>query len=435
MPHMFLSYASPDSRNQTLETCPLSSPHRPSQRRKSSATPHLFLPYAGRKSSVEFENNCKAYMQEQDLPEFHATVVAKAMCIASAETAGGKGFDATLRHSLHASFFSKAIRGQHETLPEVSDDDTPDLLSEPDESSSWETDFLKDQVKRQQEELEFLRSALRHLVSLPVQQENAPQVQHESRNPLEVYETTTRQNRDIVGRLPSIIEFPARDEVDDDDSEQMSELQSPSVIVLGNPSSNLKLLRQNTPKAENSDPTNAITTLALQNKLALLKQNDPHRPSPPVCIPASTIDFSKDQVSGNAGYMKSMQLVVETRTKQKQKSYTYTDMVKGEILDGRARGLNFRLYFEQRGVYVEGLYSGTIKNGLPHGIGVLRFNNRDLYMGSFAEGKMHGEGTLLSRCDSRLATFRGTFRNNEFVEQSATAKPLSSNESASAGAA
>ena len=74
------------------------------------------------------------------------------------------------------------------------------------------------------------------------------------------------------------------------------------------------------------------------------------------------------------------------------------------------------------------------KNGKPHGTGVLRFDNRDVYIGQFSDGVLEGEGTLLSRCNNRLVTLRGSFRNNEFVEKSP--KPLSSNKSStSAGAA
>lgn len=373
-------------------------------------------------------------MQERGIEAIHAAVIAKVMSIASAETSRGEGMNTTLRHSLHASFFRKSLMDNHETLLEVNDDDTPDLLEEADGSSSWEIDFLKDQVKRQQEELEFLRSAVRHLVTVPLQGGNCPQMQRESRNPLPVHEADEKQNRVVAGRLPSIIEIHTN-EPGDDSSIQMSELQSPSVIVLGNPSSNLSLLRQSTKTESIHNRSNAITSMALQSKFAMLKDNDQQQPSPRVHVPTLSVDISKERVSGIASCIRSMQLVAESRMKQKQNCYSYTDMVKGEILDGRARGLKFQLYFEQRGVYVEGLYSGTIKNSAPHGMGVLRFNNRDLYIGNFIEGKMHGEGTLLSRCDSRLTTFRGTFRNNEFVAQSVVTKVVSSNESTSAGAA
>ena len=127
--------------------------------------------------------------------------------------------------------------------------------------------------------------------------------------------------------------------------------------------------------------------------------------------------------------METIQLVVTTTsTKQNRRTYTYTDMVKGEVQEGRARGVKYQLHFEKKGVFVEGEYSGTIKGGLPHGSGVLRFANRDLYIGEFSGGRMHGEGSLLSRSNGNLLTFRGIFKNNEFVEPVATAKRVPDNE-------
>eukprot|EP00980_Cylindrotheca_fusiformis_P007105 scaffold1489_cov194-Cylindrotheca_fusiformis.AAC.15 len=376
-------------------------------------------------------------IEEQGIPEYNASLVAKAICIASAATPISEQRNTAYRHSLHASFFKKSLNGQADKLPEVVEDEgTPDLLAEAEDTKSWEKDFLKDQLKRQNEELEFLRAALRHLVVPPAQQEKSLKKEEESdpRNPVEEQEAIEPPTRGIISRLPSTIEIHQTPQADDDQSEQMSELQSPSVIVLRHPSKNSSINRRNTPQWV-PDLPNPITSLALEKKFELLEQNFPQRPLPPVCLQTSFVDSSKESVSGNASYMKSVQLVVELRRKQNQTSYTFTDMKKGEVLDGRARSLKFQLYFEQRGVYVEGLYSGAIRKGLPHGMGVLRFNNRDLYIGSFEDGKMHGEGTLLSRCDSGLASFRGTFKNNEFVEKSAVAKPVSSIESASAVAA
>jgi len=393
--------------------------------------------------------------------------VAKAMYIASEETAKGQRAGAKLRQSLHASIFKKVLKRQNDTLVEVDDDGTPDLLSEPDQSSTWEIDFLKDQMKRQQDELEFLRAAMRNLISSmadndddndrgidqpiqPIQRSQPVQPVHpsekESRNPMNVVQPLGIQDRDLMEKLPmletpglqdndllemlptatkfpSVIEIPMNFDVTDDHSEQMSELQSPSVIVLGNLKSKIKALRKDMPIAEiKSAPVPPVSALALQNKLDALQKSESKAS---YRITASVIDISNEECKEGEDNRESIQLVVATKNEKNQRNYTYTDMVKGEVQQGRARGVKHQLHFKNKGVYVEGQYSGTMKGGLPHGSGVLRFANRDLYIGEFSEGRMHGEGSLLSRANGKLLTFRGFFSNNEFVEPVATAMPVS----------
>jgi hypothetical protein len=41
------------------------------------------------------------------------------------------------------------------------------------------------------------------------------------------------------------------------------------------------------------------------------------------------------------------------------------------------------------------------------GPGVLHFHNRDLYIGDFTNGTMHGEGVLFCRKQARLTVLRG----------------------------
>lgn len=406
------------------------------RRNSSNSTPHLFLAYAGRESANRFEKRCLSLMQGEPLSDAQMISVAEALNKASDGTAKGKRSNTKLRHSLHISIFKKVLCSQHDSFAEEGDNGaTPGLLLEPEESSTWETEFLKDQVKRQQEELQFLRLALRHLISsIGEDQEPIQRTEKESRNPVNALQAPAVQDRDIleqqglpaIAKLPSIIEIPIDN--GDDHSEQISELQSPSVIVLRNLSNKLKEVGNSAPLAEISPeliPT--VSAYTLHNKLAVLqKTSAPRRPSYPMCIPASVIDLTNnEQCKKETDRTESMQLVVASRAEQNQRTYTFTDMVKGEVQEGRARGLTYRLHFEKRGVFVEGLYSGTIKGGLPHGTGVLRFANRDLYIGQFSEGNMHGEGSLLSRSKSKLCTFRGIFKNNEFVEPIATAKRIS----------
>lgn len=439
--HMFLSYVNTDSPSRgPLETGSFSNVMTPSDgQRDNNATAHVFLSYAANSSNrnglnrksfswgdsmEEFELQCKNYIQiENNLTSVNAASVAKALRLASLEAGKGTLNNDTYRNSLHATFLDKALKNEHESFPTVDDDETPDLLAEDEgeTSKSWEMNFLKDQVQRQQEEITFLRCALRQLVS------SMSPVQKEEKKPSQAEEKISEPLIDlddlpvVSGRLPSIIEIPSNDDSRDDVSESMSELQSPSVIVLKNRTNKSR-------KKEKSKASNSVTSLTLVNR------NVSQEPTFPIAIPNPINEMAKHMVSSGAeNYMKCMQVIYETRVTHR---ITYTDMAKGEVQENRARGMKFQLFFEKRGVTAQGLYSGTLKDGKPHGTGVLRFDNRDVYMGQFSEGSLDGQGTLLSRCNKRLVTLRGSFRNNEFVEQSSSTQPLSSEKSAtSAGAA
>jgi hypothetical protein len=43
---------------------------------------------------------------------------------------------------------------------------------------------------------------------------------------------------------------------------------------------------------------------------------------------------------------------------------------------------------------VDGLYTGEIENGIPHGQGTYTFPNGEKYVGKFHDGKRHGQGTF-----------------------------------------
>ena len=59
----------------------------------------------------------------------------------------------------------------------------------------------------------------------------------------------------------------------------------------------------------------------------------------------------------------------------------------------------------------KGCYSGPIERGLPSGIGVIRFESGDLYMGELEKGEMHGRGTLVFEKQMLI----GEFEHNLFV--------------------
>jgi hypothetical protein len=66
---------------------------------------------------------------------------------------------------------------------------------------------------------------------------------------------------------------------------------------------------------------------------------------------------------------------------------------------------------------LEAMYTGSLKEGLPHGTGTFRFKNGDTYLGEVVAGKMHGKGTLYHRAKD-LGTSRGIFEDNMFIDTS-----------------
>lgn len=59
--------------------------------------------------------------------------------------------------------------------------------------------------------------------------------------------------------------------------------------------------------------------------------------------------------------------------------------------------------------YVDGVYTGTLKNGIPDGVGVYRGPKCGDYIGQWKNGAMRGDGIFLF-CDG--STFAGKFENN-----------------------
>jgi hypothetical protein len=287
--------------------------------------------------------------------------------------------------------------------------DLADLVDHEKDSMSSQQQSLKNQLLRQQEEIDFLRCALKQLIE-PLRQENL-QVHQSDNTP-----SNHNQNQNKHDGIPYKIEFlQRRQDIADDVSEPISQM-TPSVD-LHNPKSNLQMVIQPIPLAleMNGDfcyPSTNNSILQMPNYLP--------------CIP--TLDTPKIPSTASESYMETMQLVYSFRTESRQP--TYTGMAKGQIEAGRARGLKFQLHFKNWGVTVKGRYNGTLKDGLPHGPGVLRFENRDLYIGEFFNGALQGEGTLFCRKDSKLVTLRGEFNQNEYI-----GKQSSSDDATSAGAA
>jgi hypothetical protein len=405
------------------------------RRRRSSATPHLFLPYVGNNSDTalgsnshgqdhleemqrysgwgdsleDFEIQCMGYMKStHKLPPNQAAYVATALRKAANEATELN--DLNHQYSFYASILDRSLsRKEHNTIPDTLADDSMDLTDLADhekDSMSSQQHSLKNHLLRQQEEINFLRCALKQLIE-PLRQDSL-QV-HQSDN------TLSNQNQNKDDGIPYKIEFLQRQDIADDISEPVSQLTLSE--DLHNPKSNLQMVIQPIPL-----PLETNRTLCYPSTNKSILQMPNYLP----CIP--TLDTPKIPYTASEGYVETMQLVYSFRTESRQS--TYTDMVKGQTQAGRARGLKFQFHFKKWGVTMKGRYNGSLENGLPHGPGVLRFENRDLYIGEFFNGALQGEGTLFSRRDSKLVTLRGKFHQNEYI-----GKQSSSDDAMSAGAA
>jgi hypothetical protein len=67
----------------------------------------------------------------------------------------------------------------------------------------------------------------------------------------------------------------------------------------------------------------------------------------------------------------------------------------------------------------QAIYSGPMSLGKPHGVGVLKFETGDIYLGDLRQGCMHGQGTYTfkeSKSKHRKnQVLKGTFQNNVFT--------------------
>lgn len=57
-------------------------------------------------------------------------------------------------------------------------------------------------------------------------------------------------------------------------------------------------------------------------------------------------------------------------------------------------------------------FTGPLREGIPNGVGTIRFQDKSTYIGSIVDGKMHGNGALFMHTG---IVKRGRFTNNEFI--------------------
>jgi hypothetical protein len=220
------------------------------------------------------------------------------------------------------------------------------------------------------------------------------------------------QERSKENIIPSNIEFHQPEVMDDDITETASfvshdakDEETQELVLMVNPPG-----LENTPLRMNWVGMPSIPP----PPLTLPDHHDPYRNSL----------FTKTESTESWRYMQTIQTLFATRPSSQTSKYNI--MEKGEIHGDRARGIRWQVTIQ--GISFEGAYNGSLKDGVPEGPGVLRFHNRDLYIGDFTNGKMQGQGALFCRKQAKLAVLRGRFDSNEFVG-------TGSDESISAGAA
>eukprot|EP00934_Nitzschia_sp_Nitz4_P008164 Nitzschia sp. Nitz4//scaffold55_size114948//84531//85832//NITZ4_003915-RA/size114948-processed-gene-0.77-mRNA-1//-1//CDS//3329554572//8154//frame0 len=372
-PHPFLSYANRGS--QLLQsTDPL---HVPSygQRQRGNSTPHLFLNYSdnsGRKGSGlssgrsgdslvgslgEFELQCDLFLQSmQVIPRDRAAGIAKAFRLAAGEVVAGQiepcGSDVFAVY-LHQAFGQK----------QGASDDTDRISGHMHDDES--VNRMKGEIERQSQEIQFLRSALKHLV-LPSHQESTSS------------KVTVHKRSDRHVHLPDV-----------------PEEESPYLPVVGVPRS-ISIPLHPEDSTSHLDLDLGLRCDLPEERVELFK-------------PKQLVQDPSDTVK------KAMEVLHKAKLSAHQSEESFTNMEKGQIHGNRARGISCSVYFQSWGLSVRGQYNGTVKDGIPHGRGVLRFDNRDYYAGEFLHGELHGEGSLFLRRDGRWLSFRGEFVNNKFM--------------------
>lgn len=92
-----------------------------------------------------------------------------------------------------------------------------------------------------------------------------------------------------------------------------------------------------------------------------------------------------------------------------------TGVLEWDVWKGSARRLEAALERgapsgEGRLTTRDGSYTGTLKNGMPHGAGYFRYANGDQYEGGVADGQRDGNGTMLQADRSR---YEGQWKNGQ----------------------
>lgn len=395
---MFLAYANPDRGNgcefNARDTNMLSDANSPRVSRQSSAAPHIFLNYTGHSGRTErtlergsrsgnvlqrrfeswgespedFEKECLKYLEKkQGFGTPRASLVSKALRTTV------EGTKKTTTNAKYAHFLSLAL-ATSEDQNEFNDLELPD---------SPNIAVLQNQIQKQMEEIDFLRSAMRALIPLVSE---TPTLS-EQQGP--IASIVPLRQRKVTEDVPRSIHIHSLGPVVDDLT--MSEYMPIEELVNVNRVENYPLFR---------NESLLVSSTALHDSPIKRSQDFGLLPNTSISV------------------VQAMDLLNVEGTEVTQLKVSYTEMAKGAIHGGRARGMLCQVQFRNWGLILEGRYNGMIREGLPHGSGVIRFENRDCYVGQFSDGMLHGEGSLFLRRNKSLVVFRGLFWRSEFIGES-----------------
>jgi len=446
-PHMFLPYAAPRTASDLLFEDLLGDDDVAFQRQQAppnrnatssldddfnSSTPHMFLPYATKGyqsllSRIERQENAQhgcGHLLSHDIVQFEAqcldtfrtdhgmtpaqsTVAANAMGKAVEQTA-----TMHTKRKDRLAFFESAFKKAMQDSPDV-------------HNNACSIDGVHEEA---QEELNFLRNCVRELVGklgesnpmpVPAAQQHslvdvvAAQNGHSESNPaMDVANSNQASNRGYLHHIlqanavPERIEIPAQTSGSNTStiSDGHNYPDGSDVVSLLTPFDE-PFVRCRLPSSDNIDPVE-------DNH----RRQEAIQPFIPISgFSVSDLDSSKDvDLPAATRYIETVQLIMKCRPGRPSRKLL---MNESEPMPVQAVRLRLQMYI--MGVAFMGLYNGSLLRGVPHGPGVFRFDNRDLYVGNFEHGMMHGEGTLFCRkklCmeNSKLAVLRGRFECNEY---------------------
>lgn len=305
---------------------------------------------------------------------------------------------------------------------------------------------LEQQCARQKYEIAFLRAVVRELLV-------RNQVLTDKNKKMDTKMTNATLNSAAVDKMGEAVATTTDQELPDNGIPKEIEFHTEVVAVENNslPMGTLPAAMQRLPLEETSHltpslgdfdhfnvhPFNLRPTPDLSNDDLLHDLGNP----PHTAVywnPSTALDLESPQAPTMTPNPPSQQAVVPVQHSETEDDIhvspsslilptpSYPDMKAGEVLHHLARGIDLILYILKNDKnakdFVKGRYTGRIceKSGLPQGNGVFRFErNGGFYAGSFHNGKLHGQGTLLVQDNQKWTKLRGTFQRNDFVGPSA----------------
>jgi hypothetical protein len=377
--HLFLSYAGKLNTAKTMKTeNPAKNIRAPGHRRASSWGSSL----------DDFELECDLFLQtNQKLPQDRASAISKALKRVAQGTPveSDSSVDVSeCRNSRFASYLRAALSTKH-------DKDNAEMRSNPFDHDSnpakAEEDSPREQLQRQREEIQFLRSTVKELVHSDNAERRDPMPCQREGLQNEIFDTKEEPLIETRASIPRSIQIRCLEPVVDDLTEGQDARSDFT------PSEDGVICFPKTPPETPRHQASPVRIFDFDISVSRISSSK----APPTAVPTFS---SHGRVPSRRHHPDRV---------------SFPDMAKGEIQDKRARGMLCNINFQSWGIVLQGRYIGTLRNGQPNGTGVLRFHNRDYYVGAFRGGMIHGEGALFLRRNGRLLKFRGQFERNEFV--------------------